>query len=434
MEGASGHSSFIQLSNSGLYFPHYAFSRFGQTVLHALTEVIRTHTSFSACVLPENHALYTHARKLIEYRLGKPMYTRSQLEQYPFFKKLLDGRRISDVLDPLTGLVTRAYIIEYVQDLIRQGRPFTFGMIDLDNFKYINDTYGHAAGDAVLQGVASSLISLLDERGVAGRFGGDEFLFINLEATSYFAKKQFCLDMFSNARVFRKTYHAGEFELFVTGTAGLATFPHDASDYDEMFEAIDKTLYRGKSKGRNCYIIYVAAKHKDIVIRELKHRTQYQLIREIADQFDSAFDVHEKMRRIFSAVGDDLHISDMYYAGRDGVMRSIRTGEMTGSAEDIDALMTDDVFTTNQIDTISKLSPVFFRTLKKHSFETVLAVKVRTGRFFYGYLIFAEPHNLRIWQDDEIVIMFSLGRMLAGFMISTGSSLETGTPLPPNQP
>ena len=362
------------------------------------------------------------------------MYTRSLLEQYPFFKAQLEGRRISDILDPLTGLVTRHYMIEYVRNLIKQGKPFTFGMIDLDNFKYINDTYGHAAGDAVLQGVASSLINLLDGRGVAGRFGGDEFLFIDLDDTSYFSKKQFCLDMFSNAKVFRKTYLAGEFELFVTGTAGLATFPYDASDYDEMFGIIDKTLYRGKSKGRNCYIIYVAAKHKDIVIRELKHRTQYEIIRAITDQFDSHFDVLDKMRGIFKAVGDDLHISDMYYAGLDGVMRSIRTGEAIGCAEDIGAMMTDDVFSTNQIDTIKQKSPIFYNTLKKQSFETILAVKVRTGNFFFGYLIFAEPHNLRIWQDDEIVIVFSLGRMLAGFMISTNSSLENGTPLPPARP
>ena len=67
------------------------------------------------------------------------MYSREELTQYEYFDRVLDGRRISDVLDPLTGLVSKTHMIAFVQSLIEEKTPFTFGMIDLDNFKYIND-------------------------------------------------------------------------------------------------------------------------------------------------------------------------------------------------------------------------------------------------------------------------------------------------------
>ena len=352
------------------------------------------------------------------------MYTREQLEQYPYFKNILAGRRISDVLDPLTGLVQRQHMIGFVKELTGQEQPFTFGMIDLDNFKYINDTYGHSAGDTVLQGVAEKLAGYIGDRGIAGRFGGDELLFINFSDVTYFAKKQFCLGMFADAKVLRRTYMAGNYELFVTATAGLATYPHDASDYDSMFETIDKTLYRGKSKGRNCYIIYVESKHKDIVIRELKVHSQYEIMHAITERFDAVFDVQEKLKAFFNCAGDDLHISDVYYAGPSGLFRSANTGQELGNCADIGAIMYDDVVTTNNIDAFCADAPLSRSILKHNGFETFLIAKVKMGKQLMGYLMLAEPHSLRIWQDNEVVLLFAVSRMLAGFLAGTRTSLE----------
>ena len=89
------------------------------------------------------------------------MYTEKQLSQYPYFAKVLGKNSLDIVLDTLTGIVSRGYILGFVRALIADGTPFTFAMLDLDNFKFINDTYGHHVGDGVLTGVAEDLIKYL---------------------------------------------------------------------------------------------------------------------------------------------------------------------------------------------------------------------------------------------------------------------------------
>ena len=105
------------------------------------------------------------------------MYSEQQLSRYSFFRQAFERDRINYVLDPLTGLVSRQYILSFVRSLIEAGTPFTFGMLDLDNFKFINDTYGHPVGDQALVAAANILsASMTGCKGILVRYGGDEFL------------------------------------------------------------------------------------------------------------------------------------------------------------------------------------------------------------------------------------------------------------------
>lgn len=351
------------------------------------------------------------------------MYTKEQLVRYPYFEEVFRSNEASGVIDSLTGLLSRRYIVGFIQHLVENGIPFTLALLDLDNFKFINDTYGHKTGDGVLAGVAGDLEGYLGDYGVAGRFGGDEYLIVNLRDLSYEAVKDFFIGLYSNFTVLRKSIRVDDFEPFITGTIGCAAFPRDAQDYTSLFGLVDKALYRGKTKGRNCYIIYVEEKHKDITIKELASRGMYAIIHDLACRFDSRAALIDKLKAMRDILDDDMRISDLYYVGRDNHLRNISRGESFGEVHDLDLLAADDIYATNEIRNMKSVSPSMYALCQRHEFETVLILRIGIREETFGYLVCAEPKNLRIWQSDECAIMFFIARMLAAHMQATGEAL-----------
>lgn len=351
------------------------------------------------------------------------MYTVDKLQKFPYFKEYLEEHDMSGVLDSLTGLVSRPFMQKFVHYLIDSKIPFTLALLDLDNFKFINDTYGHKIGDGVLEGVGEDLIRYLDDYGVAGRIGGDEFMLVNLRDRGYDNVKKFYLEMYANFNVMRKNIELASCSPFITGTLGSATYPDDADTYDGLFALVDKTLYRGKTKGRNCYIIYVESKHKDIVIKDLKGHGLYSTFHDIAEKFDSVYDAHEKLKAIYSVLEDAMRITNLYYIGANNELRSIKSDELLATVPDAESLLKNDICNCNQVEKIKELSPSFYDFLQANELETVLMVRVETCHESLGYLLCAEPRSLRIWQEDECAILFCVGRMLAGFLRSTETAL-----------
>lgn len=351
------------------------------------------------------------------------MYSREQLLKYPYFEEVFRSNGLSGVIDSLTGLLSRRHIVGFIQSLVESRVPFTLSLLDLDNFKFINDTYGHKTGDGVLAGLAGDLEKYLGDYGIAGRYGGDEFLIVNFRDLSYDDVKAFFMGLYANYTVLRKNIPLDDCEPFVTGTIGCATFPRDAQDYVSLFGLVDKTLYRGKTKGRNCYIIYVEDKHKDITIQTLASRGMYSIFQDLARRFDSRSALSDKLKAMRDILDDDMRITDLYYVGSDRHFRNISCGASLGVVHDLDLLTKDDIYTTNEISLIATLSPSMYELCREREFETVLIIRIGIQEETFGYLVCAEARNLRIWQDDEYAIMFFIARMLAVHMQATGERI-----------
>lgn len=351
------------------------------------------------------------------------MYIKEQLSKYPYFEEVFKSEDVSNVVDSLTGLISRRYLVEFIQHLVKNKVPFSLALLDLDNFKFINDTYGHGVGDGVLAGVAKDLERFLGDDGIAGRYGGDEFLIVNLKDQSYDALKDFFGAMYSNYTVLRKNIDLDEYEPFVTGTIGCAVYPKDAQDYESLFDLIDKALYRGKTKGRNCYIIYVEEKHKDISIQALASRGIYTIFRELSCRFDSQAKLFDKLKAMLEILTKDMRISDLYYVNSDDCFMSVSSGASLGKVTDLDQLTQDDIFSTNDLENINCRSHSMYTLCREQDFETVLMIKIGIQDETFGYLVCAEPHTRRIWQEDEHAIMFFVSRMLAVYMQASGEKI-----------
>jgi diguanylate cyclase (GGDEF)-like protein len=166
-------------------------------------------------------------------------------------------RRLAET-DSLTGVANRSKSTDMIQKLIslaiRRGEPLSFACLDLDFFKQVNDTHGHAAGDEVLRRFGELLRSSFRGEDVVGRWGGEEFVLGLFGSTKADAVRRLT-GLLSRWRV--EPFPQTDAEPFnVTFSAGVAAFAEDARDLDGLYEAADAALYVAKAQGRDQVVAY----------------------------------------------------------------------------------------------------------------------------------------------------------------------------------
>ena len=166
-------------------------------------------------------------------------------------------------LDPLTSLLNKKAIKDYaLEELAKASKNntvVTLVMIDLDNFKTINDTYGHMFGDETLVSVARVMTDAVGDRGVVGRIGGDEFFIV---LTGFEDGDEAIRPVIRSIRSHVEWCFKNKLDdIKVTCSVGTASFPEDADNYDDLFKLADHCLYIAKSKGRDRFIIYTKSIH-----------------------------------------------------------------------------------------------------------------------------------------------------------------------------
>ena len=155
--------------------------------------------------------------------------------------------------DSLTGLYNNASIKEIIEDYFqRRGKEKTNALIilDLDDFKNVNDTYGHRFGDRVIKAAADTLNNTFGENDLTARIGGDEFLvfckdFLDMSSVNEKVKKMF--DNFAENPV-------GEEEKYIIkASVGISVSPQDGNTFKRLFDKADRNMYKVKRSGKNSY-------------------------------------------------------------------------------------------------------------------------------------------------------------------------------------
>jgi diguanylate cyclase (GGDEF)-like protein len=166
-------------------------------------------------------------------------------------------RRLAET-DSLTGVANRAKSTDMIQKLIslalRRSEPLSFACLDLDYFKQVNDTHGHAAGDEVLRRFGELLRSSFRGEDVVGRWGGEEFVLGLFGSTKEDAVRRL------NGLLGRwreEPFPQMDAErVHITFSAGVAAFAEDARDLNSLYEAADAALYVAKAQGRNQVVAF----------------------------------------------------------------------------------------------------------------------------------------------------------------------------------
>ena len=167
-------------------------------------------------------------------------------------KKVLEDKADTDLLTGLTNkLATERKIKDYMaQNPNSQSMLF---ILDVDNFKKINDTMGHAFGDEVLRSLGQQITAIFRATDVVGRVGGDEFMiFLKGVSDDDSIRKEA-----KKVENFFRNFQAGEYVKYAaTASIGVAIFPQEGSDFESLYKAADQGLYKAKKRGKNQLAFY----------------------------------------------------------------------------------------------------------------------------------------------------------------------------------
>lgn len=174
---------------------------------------------------------------------------------YGFFNyrisSLIEKTRMISITDELTQISNRRHFMNELEKEIERAKRFSRNLslliLDIDKFKYYNDTYGHIFGDKVIQSVARSLAETIRKIDFVARYGGDEFVVLMPETEKAMAnifaervKKKFSENFFENKKI--------PLKLKISLSIGIASFPGDAKTVDELMHNADLALYKAKEE------------------------------------------------------------------------------------------------------------------------------------------------------------------------------------------
>lgn len=158
----------------------------------------------------------------------------------------------SSIRDGLTGLLNRRGVLDAIgKSLARRTASYAVLLVDIDNLKSINDTQGHAMGDAVIGVVAESIRESIREGDDCARLGGDEFMVFAPECDSA------CASDVAQRILQRLTDH-GPLPIKCTVSIGISVQEYASADFDQMYRDADAALYRAKSEGKHRFTVYQA--------------------------------------------------------------------------------------------------------------------------------------------------------------------------------
>ncbi len=170
-------------------------------------------------------------------------------------EELEDARRIMESAsqhDFLTGIPNRSKFMEDLEGLIAEGKPCTLFMMDIDDFKHINDNYGHTAGDDALRQLAERLKEMRSPILTPYRYAGDEFIMILKGNQSKIVEKT----AFQSRQLFSKSFNLAGEERKVCGSIGIACYPKDADSIEQLIICADSAMYQVKKSGKNNFAFY----------------------------------------------------------------------------------------------------------------------------------------------------------------------------------
>ncbi|MBR5115932.1 MAG: GGDEF domain-containing protein [Lachnospiraceae bacterium] len=340
--------------------------------------------------------------------------------------------------DSFTGLLNKKASIEYSIDKLgssSDGSILWMIIMDIDDFKSVNDNYGHSFGDEVIKFVADTLQKHLGRYGVVGRFGGDEFYSLIHDIPT---REELKLVL---KVIAREILYQFDSRIKLTLSVGVSQFPKDGTSFDLLFGKADKSLYIAKEKGKNRHIIYDEKLHGAYVPNAVgpqnttgvlsREKRRNMLIRCISEMNASGIEAFLKNDNLCQGLLDLFDLGGITIYGDYGKSVLLRKGTYRHEPEDRTRIAADGAYaaqyehetvmiinTPNKLKTVSEYA---YRSALQQEIGASVRCVVKKEHIPYIFVDFDVFDVNRKWSDSDVEILSALGCMI-GEMIKMQSS------------
>lgn len=336
-------------------------------------------------------------------------------------------------LDDVTGIICKNDTYEFVRHLINFKHKFSFLLVDVDNFKFVSDTYGYDNGSKILRMIAQVLKEKIGEKGIAGRIEGDKFLLVLKDIVLYEDIWSFCHELLVNLN---EVQFPDFPELSLTYTMGVARFPENGTNFEAIAEATEKCLYRGKTKGRNCFIIYIPEKHANIVIKSHEEKgLSSSTLHSTIFKFLSTDDLKSGITNLFNFLSSYFKLDHICIQSEGNIsfQKIHQTAKFKNFEYVPDNLIGNDIntntgmFCINDVNTLLQNKHMeLFESLERQSITSTSYFDINFQDKSYGYLridMTGKGKDVRIWQYSDLDIFLTAAKTIAIILHHTKSNL-----------
>lgn len=303
-------------------------------------------------------------------------------------------------------------------------------ILDLDNFKTVNDTMGHMVGDEVLLRCAEIIKAALGDLGVLGRIGGDELMIV-------FPQVESETELRNTLRTIRTNieweYKDKWEDVKVTCSMGAAVYPDNGSSYDDIFSLADKMLYIAKSKGKNRYVIFVPEIHGAILKPDQK--TTGDILQQVQGDRSGVMQrlVEQYLVRrvmtfeqMITSVGNCFNLDEIVLVSGERFASSSANiwnheGYSSGISDPVycspepgflDSFEDDNKLVIHAISSLESKSAALYNKLKGNGVESVFFYKYSKACKYSGYMIFAKSTRRQMWSEEDKVLLGLVGKIV----------------------
>lgn len=330
----------------------------------------------------------------------------------------------------------REYLLERKEDSISG-----LLLLDLDNFKTVNDTLGHMFGDVVLTQVGATLRKLFRSQDIIGRIGGDEFLVLLKDIPNRDVLRERCELMMDTLRLlFGKLTP----ELPVSCSIGAAMIPEHGETFDELFRHADEALYHVKNKGKNQYKIYSYHDKYTVTLNTAERNTRIDsddpstvtnasFERFVFRCMYESRDIDATIEELLAFVGNNFNVSRTYiFENNKDNTECSNTYEWCNEGIEPQKEMLQNVSYITDIPgwpdvynergvfyctDITRLEPQFRAILEPQNIKSMLHIAIMDQNVFRGYVGFDECTSNRLWTQEQLDQLEFLAEVLSVFLI-----------------